>query len=367
MHIPSFPTQIDAIFNRINEIDPIKYAKSRNYQDGAVSYLSPYISRGVISLGRVYEHVMHLEISWEQSEKFIQELAWRAYWQTVWKAKGDAIFSDLKSKQAPVNSDQIPTAIINAETGIKAVDDAIKQLYQHGYMHNHMRMYVASICCNIAKCHWSTPAKWMYSLLLDGDLASNHLSWQWVAGSNSNKKYYANQENINRVFYSNQENTFLDKSYEELMEMDIPQNLLSYTSFELDTQLPNANNTRITDRKSLVYNSYNLDPFWHENDDYQRILLLEPSHFKKYPVSNQSIEFVLKLAKNIPNIIIFVGEFNELLKQISPENIIYKEHPLTSHYQGKEESKNDLCSVSGYFPSFFKYWKACKKELISDT
>ena len=72
-------------------------------------------------------------------------------------------------------------------------------------------MYIASIVCNIAKSHWKLPSKWFYYYLLDGDLASNNLSWQWVCGANSSKKYYANQENINKFCFTKQKNTFLDK------------------------------------------------------------------------------------------------------------------------------------------------------------
>ena len=116
-------------------------------------------------------------------------------------------------------------AIIEAETGIEAVDQAIIELYQTGYMHNHMRMYVASICCNIANSHWLQPAKWMYSHLLDGDLASNQLSWQWIAGSFSNKKYFANQDNINTYFRSTQKGTFLDVDYDHFNVIKTPQAL----------------------------------------------------------------------------------------------------------------------------------------------
>ena len=85
-----------------------------------------------------------------------------------------------------------------------------------------MRMYIASVCCNISNSHWLHPSKWMYYNLLDGDLASNNLSWQWVAGSFSNKKYYANQENINKFFQSSQKNTFLDIDYSEFKNLTIP-------------------------------------------------------------------------------------------------------------------------------------------------
>ena len=103
--------------------------------------------------------------------------------------KGNAIFTDLKQDQPKVDHHELPTAIEHAKTGIDAIDNGIKELYQTGYMHNHARMYTAMLTCNIAQAHWLSPAKWMYYHLLDGDLASNMLSWQWVAGSFSSKKY----------------------------------------------------------------------------------------------------------------------------------------------------------------------------------
>ena len=72
----------------------------------------------------------------------MQELAWRDYWQLVWINKKDQIFSDLKNDQFGIENYKIPKAIVNAQTNISAVDDAIKLLYSSGYMHNHMRMYV---------------------------------------------------------------------------------------------------------------------------------------------------------------------------------------------------------------------------------
>ena len=95
-----FPTDIESIHARIRAIDPKKYATSRNYVDGAVSYLSPYVSRGVISTRKIFQHVKSLNLPWHQTEKFVQELAWRDYWQQVWIAKGDDIHSDLKKRTA---------------------------------------------------------------------------------------------------------------------------------------------------------------------------------------------------------------------------------------------------------------------------
>jgi deoxyribodipyrimidine photo-lyase len=349
----------------VRRIQPDQYAATRNFGDGAVTHLSPYISRGVISTRDVYEHLTTLDLPWQKIEKLVQELAWRDYWQQVWVAQGEAIHSDLKNPQTPVSNHHIPTAVIKASTGIHAVDNAIRELYQTGYMHNHMRMYVASICCNVAHSHWLTPARWMYAHLLDGDLASNQLSWQWVAGSFSNKKYYANQDNINKYFHDSQKHTFLDVEYAQFNTLAIPDALSETVPFSLATQLPHINRPTLqNDKVTLIYNYYNLDPTWHQSEDVQRLLLLEPTIFSKYPVKPYCIDFALNLAKNINGIEVFVGEFDDLLKMVDQEHLHFKEHPLNRHYKGHEETRKWLSHVTGYFPSFFAYWKKIKKELM---
>ena len=82
------------------------------------------------------------------------------------------INTDLKNSQFPITNDFLSKAIVDAKTGITAIDKSILKLYDIGYMHNHLRMYVASIACNIAQSHWMFPAKWMYYYLLDADWAS---------------------------------------------------------------------------------------------------------------------------------------------------------------------------------------------------
>lgn len=178
-----FPTDIQSIKSRIEKIDPVGYGITRNYLNGKVTYLSPYISRGVLSTRQIAQHVMQLDYQPHQILRLIQELAWRDYFQRVWQQLGDDIFEDIRMNRTAIRSHKIPTAILEGTTGIEAVDQGIQSLLQTGYMHNHLRMYVASISCNVAKTHWSQPSQWMYYHLLDGDLASNTLSWQWVAGT----------------------------------------------------------------------------------------------------------------------------------------------------------------------------------------
>ena len=361
---PEFPTDLETIVERIEQIDPLRYARTRNYIDGAVTYLSPYISRGVISTKYVLERTLARGFEPQRIGKFIQELAWREYYQRTWQAKGELVDHDLRQPQIDVGNTEIPASLVEGRTGIEAIDAAVAGLYETGYIHNHIRMYIAATACNVAKGHWSTPARWMYYHLLDGDWASNALSWQWVAGTASSKKYFANQENIDRYCYTKQADTFLDMDYGDFDEIAIPDELADTTTQELVTQLPDpAPVTLRPGIPTLIYNSYNLDPRWHSHIEANRILLLEPSHFLKYPVSSKVIDFVLALGSNINGLQVFVGEFSNLVQQYNPEDIRFKEHPLCRRYIGTEESRDWMFDVAGYFPSFFSFWKKCERQL----
>lgn len=359
----NFPVRYAEILERVQGVEPVRYAKSRNFIDGAVTYLSPYLSRGVISTRDVLQQVLSVGYKPYQIEKIIQELAWRDYWQQVWVHRKHAIDSDLRRTQPNGEREGIPTSITTHQTGIEAIDKGIDGLYATGYMHNHIRMYVASVACNMGRCHWKQPAQWMYYHLLDADWASNALSWQWVSGANSQKLYYANQENINKYCYTRQQNSFLDVEYSAFENMQVPAALQDCSLLELRTLLPTTT-TPVLDPTlpTLIYNFYNLDPQWRSDMQANRILLLEPSVFSRYPVSERSIQFCIDLAlANIPGIQVWVAEYSALQELVSGA-IFFKEHPL-NQYKGHEDARDWMTGVKGDFPSFFGFWKKCWKEL----
>jgi deoxyribodipyrimidine photo-lyase len=360
-----FTTDIDKIREQVSNVDPVAYGKSRNYLDGAVTRLSPYISRGVISTRQIAKSVIARGFKFYQIESFLKELAWRDYFQQVWISKGDELDTDLKRKQEWVSHFSISKNIVLAQTEIEAVDNGIRELYSSGYMHNHMRMYVASLSCNIAQNHWQQPARWMYYHLLDADWGSNALSWQWVAGSFSAKKYIANQKNINKYFYTNQQNTYLDIAYEDFDKIGIPEVLQEPISLKLETKLPESGLFDIDENLPIyLYNFYNLDSEWDNHVQANRILLLEPSHFKKYPVSEKTIAFIIELSKNIKGIKLIVGDFNNVFSEKHFSLIRYKEHPTSHQYKGTAYDRDWMFEeVNGYYPSFFAYWKKCEKHL----
>ncbi len=363
-----FSTDYKEILALVDAIDPENYARTRNFEDGAVTRLSPYISRGVISTKMIYESILKKGYKAYKIEKFVQELAWRDYFQSVHKALGDKLFEDIKQPQEDVHNHKIPANIEKPDTGIQAIDTEINKLYKTGYMHNHCRMYVAGMVCNIAKSYWEKPSQWLYYHLMDADIASNTCSWQWVAGSFSGKKYFANQDNINRYFYSKQKDTYLDKEYAELVKMAVPAELQELKTLDLHTDLPSHAAFKTDAGKPiLLYNAYNIDPLWRADEDAERVLILEPSVFKKFPMCEKTIQFIETLFKNIikhnGRAKIFCGDFKEFISLHETKNIIYKEHPLNAHYEGTCDERDWMFTdVKKYVPSFFKYYKMAVKQ-----
>jgi deoxyribodipyrimidine photo-lyase len=355
-----FPTNLAAVYARIDQFDPIHYARTRNFIQGGVSYLSPYLSRGFITVPQVVARLKSRGIGMEQAEKFIQELAWREFYTRTWFQKGDQIFTDIRHAQVGVENTGIPDAILSSTTGIRALDTHLAIFPQTGYLHNHLRMYLAAITCNVGKYHWSAPADWLYYHLLDGDLASNALSWQWCAGTFSNKLYYVNQANMNTYTGMEQKGTFLDYSYEDLPLQAVPDALKKSTEVNLVFEAPPTQPIKLKSNvPNFIYTHYTLDPTFHQGEEGNRILVLEPSHFKKHPMSPRTIQFILDLAANIQDMQVYVGEYVDLAIQG-----IFRDHPINVHFHGIREAYPCLApGLEGEFSSFFSFWNKLAKKL----
>jgi deoxyribodipyrimidine photo-lyase len=366
-------------------IDVKRYGKTRNYVSGSVTELGPYVSRGVISTRAIWVYLLGRGHSFEEMFGFVQQLAWRDFFQRVWQGLGDGINEDIRREQEGVIHRLLPAAIAAGNTGIEGIDTGISRLKDTGYMHNHLRMYTAFLTANLAGAHWRLPAQWMYAHLLDGDWGSNALSWQWVAGTFSNKKYIANQENINRYTQTNQRGTFLDVDYESLAIAPVPDVLKK--PFTVEEVLPFADcdaealrlavakfglplwalDNPIMDDRLVIHNYYQLDPKCQSALPGTRLLLLEPIVFAQYPIASHCVDFMLSLATEIPKVQVFVCEFDELVGALEPfghVEIVYQEHPLNRHYRGTEIPRDWLApEVEGSFSSFFSYWKKVEKSL----
>ena len=192
-----FEPTVDAALCKLEQVRPDDYARTRNALDGAVTRLSPYLTHGFLSLAEVYSSVSARHALPAQP-KLVFELGWRAYYRHVWAQLGDGIGQSLHAGVLPDHAYQpaMPQDVLEARTGIPAIDMAVRELYASGYLHNHARMWLASYLVHLRKVHWHAGAQWMLGHLLDGDLASNHLSWQWVAGTGSSKPYLFNADNV---------------------------------------------------------------------------------------------------------------------------------------------------------------------------
>ena len=192
-----FEPYAHAAHSRLLSIRPFEYAQTRNHLNGAVTLLSPYLTHGLLNVPQVAQHVYKAHRIGVQ-HKFMFELAWREYFQHVHDALGDDILQNLQEGVLPDDAyvQVLPDDVRRGATGVPVVDQAVRQLYFSGYLHNHARLWLASYLVHMRKVHWRVGAEWMYSHLIDGDLASNHLSWHWVSGTGSHKPYLFNADNV---------------------------------------------------------------------------------------------------------------------------------------------------------------------------
>ncbi|MDB9487095.1 FAD-binding domain-containing protein [Dolichospermum circinale CS-537/01] len=201
-HVSNIPGGRKAAEEGLREIDPVAYAKTRNFLDGNVTKLSAYIRHGVLSLGEIREYVLKRVDNPNDANKLIQELAWRDYWQRLYVKLGSRIWQnqeEYKTGYLPADyTAKLPEDITTGTTGLVCIDSFSQELRTTGYLHNHIRMWLAAYIIHWRRVEWQAGAKWFLQHLLDGDPASNNMSWQWVASTFSHKPYFFNRENLER-------------------------------------------------------------------------------------------------------------------------------------------------------------------------
>ncbi len=177
------------------------YAKNRNYDYGPdsrynISQLSPFVRHRIISEKEVVAAVLERN-SYSSAQKFIQEVFWRTYWKGWLEAHPDVWTEYCRERDedyANVTKNsglrKAYEAAVSGTTGIDCFDAWVKELVDIGYVHNHARMWFASIWIFTLKLPWVLGADFFYRNLLDGDPASNTLSWRWVAGLHTKGKTY---------------------------------------------------------------------------------------------------------------------------------------------------------------------------------
>ena len=199
--------------------DIINYTSKRNYDFGPidrknVSCLSPYIAHRLINEYEISKKVLSKH-PYQRVEKYIQEIYWRVYWKG-WLELRPKVWDDFVGDLSTIEESENYHLAIIGQTKIECFNDWVKEIKEYNYLHNHTRMWFASIWIFTLGLPWQKGAEFFMKYLLDGDAASNTLSWRWVGGLQTKGKHYLAQTwNISR---------FLSKQYKniELRENTLP-------------------------------------------------------------------------------------------------------------------------------------------------
>ena len=196
------------------------YSKLRNFDFGPdkrnnVSCLSPYITHGVLNEVEIIKKSL-AKYSFNKNEKFIQEVLWRTYWKG-WLELRPSVWSDyiisLNSIREKYKENINYLKAIEGKTNIECFDEWVKELKTHNYLHNHTRMWFASIWIFTLDLPWQLGAEFFLKHLYDGDAASNTLGWRWVAGIQTQGKHYlASEWNIKKFTNNRFQNIKLNEN-----------------------------------------------------------------------------------------------------------------------------------------------------------
>ena len=274
--------------NHFVENNLSEYSKLRNFDFGPdkrsnVSCLSPYITHGIINELEVINKSLK-KLSFVKNEKFIQEVLWRVYWKG-WLELRPNVWSDylieLDNLRDEFKSNHSYLKAIEGKTDIDCFNQWIIELKENNYLHNHARMWFASIWIFTLELPWQLGAEFFMKHLLDGDAASNTLGWRWVAGVQTQGKHYlASEWNINKFTNNRFKNI-------KLNENATPK--VSGKSFPIIKQEFN-NPGNIEERNLLIF----------ENNLSFEITEFKKNKFKKiYIISNKNEHRSIKLSEKL--------------------------------------------------------------------
>ena len=196
------------------------YSAKRNFDLGPnernnVSCLSPYITHRLITEYEVVKKVL-AKHSFVKVDKFIQEVFWRVYWKG-WFELRPKVWEDFLKDLKHLTLDQNYELAIQGKTNITCFNDWVQELKSSNYLHNHTRMWFASIWIFTLKLPWQLGAEFFMKHLTDGDAASNTLSWRWVAGLQTKGKHYVAQAwNIAKFTNNKYQNVKLNEQAQPL-------------------------------------------------------------------------------------------------------------------------------------------------------
>ena len=350
------PTRIEAKKNLTYFIEEklINYSKLRNFNididdKTTTSNLSPYITHGILSENEVIRESLkkHSNLT---SEKFIQEILWRIYWRgwlelrpQVWKN----YLKNLKKLKDEFKDNRKYIQVTEGNSNIECFNDWVKELKESNYLHNHARMWFASIWIFTFNLPWELGAAFFMKYLYDGDTASNTLSWRWVAGIQTKGKHYLAKEwNIKK---------FTNEKYKKIAinenALPIKENIeYSIINKELKNQKIEGNKKLLIFENNLFFeNSEYNDKIFEKiiivkNDNRKNSLCKKVINFKNDLINDQlnrlnkksiscdiiNIDDIKKIKEDFYIFYPYVGENLDLinLNNLTKVNFLYREIDL---------------------------------------
>ena len=265
-----------------------EYSKLRNFDYGPnnrsnISCLSPYITHGIINEKEVIKKSLD-KFSFAKNEKFIQEVLWRTYWKG-WLELRPSVWTDflieLKKIKEDFQNNQTYKNAIEGKTNVECFNYWVNELKENNYLHNHTRMWFASIWIFTLNLPWQLGAEFFMQHLYDGDAASNTLGWRWVAGVQTQGKHYlASEWNIKKFTNNRFSNIKLNEN--------APPKISEKKYSILKQDFTNPENI---DQNNLIIFENNL---CFETSDFQN------NKFKKfYIISNKNENRCIKLSEKV--------------------------------------------------------------------
>ena len=265
-----------------------EYSKLRNFDFGPekrsnISCLSPYITHGIINEQEVIQKALS-KFSFSKNEKFIQEVLWRTYWKGWLELRPNVwidYLAELNQIKNEFQNNQDYLSAIDGKTDIECFNAWVNELKDKNYLHNHTRMWFASIWIFTLELPWQLGAEFFMQHLYDGDAASNTLGWRWVAGVQTQGKHYlASEWNIKK---------FTNNRFQNIKLNENAPPKVSEKSYQIIKQ--DFNNPQKIENKNLLIFENNLS---FEITDFKE------NNFKKiYLVSNKNENRAIKLSEKL--------------------------------------------------------------------
>ena len=300
----------------------IGYAKKRNFDYGYsdnqhVSRLSKYVSHRIISEYDLIRSVLS-QHEYPKVEKFIQEIFWRIYWKG-WLEMRPAVWTDFI--ELPTNYKSVKLeAALKADSGIKCFDYWVNELRETNYLHNHARMWFASIWIFTLELPWQLGARFFLEYLMDGDAASNTLSWRWVAGlQTKGKQYKASSHNIE---------TYTEGRFTESLINETPKLEVKYKDYPITRGIPAANAQQHHDNLLMFENDLN----YYGREDlyrgYKNIYVVSlPNYARNIKLSRPVMEYkedlVTQFCDTFTNATVLSSNIESTIRSINTFDIVY--------------------------------------------